>query len=160
MTQTTKPKDEPIKPAEPKDSSSGDRIYNVEAVEKRDVPTSKVEPAAEKPEEEVKEKGNGTIQKTEESPEKKMINKDVAIETKDHKSSLEDDQHPHNEKATDGTTRSTDADNKNPIVGAQGLGTIVATLRDHEDEKKEDSFHCVSSLAQGLQSLCAPRTAK
>lgn len=159
--QTTKPKDEPIKPAEPKDPSSGERTYDVEVVEKRDVPTSKVEPAAENPREEVKEKDDETIQKTEDSPEKKMIiSKDAVIETEEHKSSLEEDQHPHNEKATDGTTRSTDADDKNPIVGAEGMGTVVATPRDQEDEKKEDSFHCVSSLAQGLQLLCAPRTAK
>ncbi|KAJ8452106.1 hypothetical protein Cgig2_016687 [Carnegiea gigantea] len=157
-TQTTKPNDEAIKPTEPKDSSSGERIYNVEVVEKRDVPTSKVEPAAEKPKEEVREKGNETIQRTEESPEKKMISKDAVIETKDRKS-LEDDQHPHTEEATDGTT-SSDADSKNPIVGAEGINTIVATPRDQDDEKKDDSFYCVSSLAKGLQSLCAPQTAK
>lgn len=109
-----------------------------------------------------KEKGDETIEKTEESPEKKMINENVVIETQDHTSSVEDDQHPHNEDAiTDGGTRSTDADNKNPIVvGAEGMDTVVATPRDQEDEKKEDSFYCVSSLAQVLQFLCAPQTAK
>ena len=126
-------------------------IYTVEVVEKKDEPVlaNKVEQVANHVEVEVKEKVNETMEKIEESLKKEVISKDIVSETKDK---ISGNEHSQNE--------ATDADNVDPVGGVEGVNTIVATPRDQEEQQKEDSFNCVSSLAQGLQSLCAPRTAK